>query len=647
MNDVNELEAKILEYNKIYYNTGNAVISDEEYDALKAKLRELKPDSIVFNSVGAATTTALAKQFTHINKMLSLENVFTPEDLRKYFTLAGLYNDVSIAMEDKLDGLACSLHYKDGVLDVAATRGNGFVGEIITPQVMHLDTVPNTIPKEFADVCEIRGEIFMPLQAFEAYNARAEATGHKTFISARNAAIGSVNSKDPRTAAVRGCVFVAYTYIGPHSTSHSRDMENLSMLGFKTTMPTVFPLCDIDNFARIASMRLEERRKYGIDGVVFKVNDIATQVKLGFNNTCPKWAVAFKQNIEVAETIIESIDWQVGRMGALTPVARLQSVILSDALISNATLHNWNHIQSLGLGIGDRVLIVRSGGVIPKLNLVLDKANPAVDIIKPTNCPSCNSELMDNDGMLSCINVNGCKAIRLERLIYACSKEAMDIKGIGPEVIRHAFETGQISTVADLFTPKAARAFASRIPSTAEENLPKFMMLVKEASKVSRESAIVGLCINSISTVSARMLASEIDQLTDLLTLSKETLTKVLTPFKLGNFLEFIKDAENVKLIEALDLVLEFPPRPKTFNGLADMTFVVTGSFESVSRKQIEQTILNNGGKVVGKVSAKTDFLFCGENAGTKFDDATRLEVNILYEKAILGFFKSKRIDIL
>lgn len=648
MLDANQLEAKIIACNEVYYNTGNSTISDLEYDALKAKLKELNPNSVVFQTVGAPIQVSAITQFKHINPMLSLDNVFNPDDLHKFFMNAGLPPDTAIDMEDKLDGLACSLHYKNGVLEVATTRGNGLIGEIITPQIQFFDSVPKNIPIDVFGDCEIRGEIVMPIQAFDRYNETATASGGKTFISARNAAVGSINSKDPRTASDRGCVFIAYTFIGNGSVSHYIDMDNLRMVGFFANYTHRLPLYDIHNHVRGAITRLENRREYGIDGIVFKVDDVSIQRKLGMNNTSPRWAVAFKQNIELAETIVEGVDWQVGRMGAITPVARLTPVLLSDAMISNVTLHNWNQIQTLGLGLGDRILIVRSGGVIPKVNLVLDKAKPAVDIPKPTNCPICASIVQDNEGMLSCTNVNGCKGIRVERLVFACSKEAMDIKGIGPEVVRHAFETGQISTIADLFTMKAATAFASRFPATADQNLPKYQELIKQACKVSRESAIIALCINSISTVSARTLAANIDRLPDLLNLTKEELIAMgMTPVRIGNFLEYIRVKENIRLIEDLDLVLEFEPRAAKANKLNSRTYVVTGSFEAFSRKQLEQAIVNNGGKVVGKISAKTDYLICGENAGSKFQEATKLNVPIMHEDEVLKFFKALDITIL
>lgn len=647
MLNIKELEDKILECNKIYYNTGNSNITDEEYDALKAKLRELCPTSIVFQAVGSAIPVT-ATQFKHINPMLSLENVFNPEDLQKFFALAGLSRDTAIDMEDKLDGLACSLHYRNGVLEVATTRGNGVVGEVITPQIMFFNSVPKSIPADVFGSCEVRGEIVMPNRAFEQYNEAAAAMGSKTFISARNAAVGSINSKNPRTAAARGCVFIAYSFIGSGSVNHYTDMDNLRMVGFSANIPHRFPLYDIDNFARIAAERLERRKEYGIDGIVFKVDDSGIQRKLGVNNTSPRWAIAFKQNTEVADTIIEAVDWQVGRMGAITPVARLTPIVLSDALISNVTLHNWNHIQSLGLGLGDRILLVRSGGVIPKVNLVLDKAKKPVDIIKPAICPMCANPLQDDKGMLSCINVYRCPGVQVERMVFACSKEALDIKGIGPEVIRHAFFSGQLATIADLFKPKAAVAFASRFPVTAEANIPKYEGLIKDACKATRSAAIIALCIPTISTVTANQLANHIDHLTDLLTLDKNTLIKIgLTPVRLTNLLEYVVVPQNAKLINDLDLVLEFEPRAVRMDRLADLTFVVTGSFEEYPRKQLEQTIMSNGGKVVGKVSSKTDYLVCGDNAGSKREEAERHNVPILYEDTFIEFLETKGITIL
>lgn len=644
MLDVQQLETRILELNKIYYNTGNSEISDEEYDQLKAKLRELKPESVVFNSVGADPNAD--KQFTHINPMLSLENVFNADDLKRYFATSALPPEAIITMEDKLDGLACSLHYKDGQLDLACTRGNGIVGEIITEQVSFMATVPKQIPMQ--GNVEIRGEIMMPYSAFDKYNEAALAQGGKTFISARNAAVGSINSKNPRTAAARGCVFVAYSYLSDDFDTHFEAMNVLTSVGFFTTSPKLFPLANIDTMAIAASMRLEDRKQLGIDGIVFKINHVAVQKKLGMNNTSPRWAVAFKQNTEVIDTVIEMVDWQVGRMGALTPVARFTPVVLSDALLSNATLHNWNHIQSLGLSLGDRVLLVRSGGVIPKVNLVLDKAKEPLPLIKPTTCPSCIQPIKDDDGILSCINIHGCPGIQIERLIYASSKLVFDMDGIGPEVISHAFHTQGLRSIPELLSSKAAAMFASRFPATAEQNIPKYLEIIKRASKSTREAAIMALCIPSISKVMAKQLAEGIDHLTDLLMLDQPTLIKLgLTPVRLNNFLKYIRIPANAKLISDLDLVLEFEPRPVRYDQLEGMTFVVTGSFETMSRTEIEKLIYQHGGKVVGKVSARTDVLVLGDGGGSKHDDALKLSIPIMPESEFFDYLKVMGIDAL
>lgn len=649
MLDYKELEKRILLLNEVYYNTGNSEITDAEYDALKAELKKLNPHSVVFNVVGAEVTVPLVKQFQHVNPMLSLENVFNTEDLIKFFERAGISPNTFINIEDKLDGLACSLHYEDGKLDIAATRGNGTIGEIITEPVSYMATVPKYVDHPlFKGKVEVRGEIIMPREYFDLFNETSAAMGNKTFISPRNAAVGSINSKNPRTAAARGCVFRAYGLYGADTGTHNTDMDLLGSIGFQRVFPNPVRLIELERWIPAAAQRLNERSKHGIDGIVFKIDDKSIQNQLGMNNTAPRWAVAFKQNVEVAETVVETVDWQVGRMGAITPVARLKPVILSDALISNVTLHNWSHIQTLGLGLGDRILIVRSGGVIPKVNLVLDKAKPPVDILKPVNCPSCNSIIKANEGVLSCSNLANCKDVQVERLIFACSKEALDIKGIGPEVVRHAFETGQISTIADLFKPKAAIAFASRFPATAEQTIPKYQMLIKDACKASRTAAIISLCIPTISTVTANQFAKSIDRLPELLTLDQPTLVKMgITPVRIQNFLEYIRVPANINLVNELDLLLEFEPiysRQDTLNGLS---FVVTGSFEQLSRKELETFIMNNGGKVVGKVSTKTDYLVVGEGGGGKKEEADKLNVPTLHEDEFIKLMKSKGLSVL
>lgn len=623
------IEDIILKANDAYYNTGTPLYTDEEYDALKQKLKKIDPNNKVFSLVGAEIHSE--SKFIHINPMLSLENVFDSNTLKKFLINNGVKDDTELTYEDKLDGLACSLHYKNGKLINACTRGNGIVGEIILDQIMHFSNVPKTIDCKVP--LEIRGEIVLPKKEFDKLNKIAVENNHKPYTSARNLAVGSIKSKEFDVAAKRGCIFIAYALIGLEK-NHSHAMSYLGGLGFDNTIPQKFKFADIDQHIDDMIRLLENPvKEIGMDGIVVKVDSYALQQEIGLNNTFPKWAVAFKQNVEFGETTVNDVEWQVGSGGAITPVAKLDKILLSEAYFTSCTLHNYANIKKLGLGINDKILMVRSGNVIPMITAVSEKSINHIAIDPPPNCPECGHETVLNENdILSCGDPKNCSGVQLRKLIFACSKEGVTIKGIADEVIKHAFENGYIKTIADLYKDDAATAFASKHPNTADKSTPKFLKLINESRKTTRERAITSLGIPMVSTESSKLIANAIDKFSDLVSLNDSKLIEIgITNVRREKFLAYISDIDNINLINELSDIFEFDKKVELAEKLKGLNFVVTGSFDnSYPRKEIEKTISLNSGKVQSKVSSKTNYLILGANGGSKHDDAIRLNIPVI-----------------
>lgn len=622
------LEELILKANEAYYNTDTPLYTDDEYDAMKLKLKQTNPNSIVFNIVGCEVNSS--NKYIHKTPMLSLENAFSSDDLKKFFINNGINNDTILCYEPKLDGLAASIHYKNGKYQLSCTRGNGIEGELITNQILHFSNVPKELKENLS--FEVRGEIVLPKKDFDNLNEENILNNKKLYTSPRNVAVGSINSKEHDTAAKRGCIFVAYSLHGLN-LNHSESMQLLTNLGFTTTKPKVFKFSDIDGAINDSiSLLTDTNKEISMDGIVFKVDDFNLQESIGLNNTFPKWAVAFKQNVEYGETTINDVEWQVGSGGAITPVAKLDKIYLSEAYFTSCTLHNYANIKKLGLGINDKILMVRSGNVIPMITAVSEKSTNHIPILAPVNCPECNSITINNNDIISCGNPKNCNGVKLKKLIFACSKEAVTIKGIADEVIKHAFDNKMITKISDLYKDEAAFAFASKHPNTAEKNISKFLKLIQESRKTTRERAITSLGIPMISTETSKLIANSIDKLNDILLLDDKQLIEIgITNVRREKFLNYISDEDNISLINELSELFVFEEKETTTDKFKGLNFVVTGSFnEEYPRKDIEKNITLNGGKIQSKVSSKTNYLVLGNGGGSKKSDAIKYGVNII-----------------
>lgn len=638
--EMQSLIQELTSANTLYHAGSPSPLSDEQYDLMRLHLIELErmyPYDVLPNTI----TTKVGhrpsgKTIKHIRAMLSLDNVFSESGLISFIkSLLDKHPHLTLAIEDKLDGMACSLHYEDGRLQYAVTRGDGVEGEDITASVHYIENVPKVIDRK--ERFEVRGEIVISRTDFDAVNRELIMNDEKPLKSLRNAAVGAMKAKDPTMAAQRKCQFVAYDVYGLDVPTFTHDvaMMTLDCLGFKTASPLVVEghsFVRYDGLKVFADRLKDQSLDIAIDGIVFKVNEYAIQEALGFNNTAPHWAIAFKCNDMISETILNDVTWQVGRTGNITPVGHVDPVQMPGVEITNVTLHNQQYIDSLDVCIGDSIGIIRSGQVIPKVVSVIARNSNRRAILYPLYCPSCYADIRMDGAFMKCTNVFYCKGAIAERLIYASSDQCVEIKGVGDEIIKELVQQKLISSIADLYKDSMAQLLADRCPNTADVRLSDFQKLITEARITTRERAISALSIPNIGTISARTLATQIDRLTDLLKLTPDELEIVdIKGVKATHFFASMAMPYYQELIVELDKLLIFEERVMCepfFNGI---NFVVSGSFdETLTRANIEEIIIRYGGKVQSKVSSKTNYLVLGEGGGSKIQDAVRYGVETI-----------------
>lgn len=630
----------LLDANSFYHAGRESPLTDEQYDHLRLQLIELErlyPYDVLPNTItNKVGHVPIGKTIAHTHAMLSLDNVFSDVGLLSFIkSIQERYPGFHLAIEDKLDGMACSLHYSNGRLKYAVTRGDGAMGEIITDAVHFIANVPKIVA--YQNDFEVRGEVVISRPDFETINRDLILANDKPLKSLRNAAVGAMKAKNPTMATQRKCQFVAYDVYGLDSTvvAHDIAMMQLQSLGFKTTKPFVLAgdmLTNTDQIDYFVERLKDTSLEFAIDGIVFKVNEYNVQEVLGFNNTAPHWAIAFKSNDMISETILNDVVWQVGRTGNITPVGHVDPVQLPGVEITNVTLHNQQYIDSLDVCIGDSIGIIRSGQVIPKVVSVIARNSNRKAIPYPLYCPSCYANIRMDGAFMKCTNVFHCKGATAERLIHASSDQCVEIKGVGDEIIKELVERKLISSITDLYKDSMAQLLANRCPNTADSRLSEFQQLITGSRVTSRERAISALSIPNIGTITARTLAAQIDRLTDLLTLTPEQLEVVdIKGVKATYFFAAMAVPYYQELITELDKLLIFEERIKLVPILTDLNFVVSGSFEgTMSRSDIEESIINHGGKLQSKVSSKTDYLILGIGGGSKVKDATRHNVRVI-----------------
>ncbi|MDV7388834.1 NAD-dependent DNA ligase LigA [Acinetobacter baumannii] len=652
----------IAKHNHAYYVMDQPTISDSEYDHLFHQLKALEEQYPELVQADSPTTKvggqALSKfeSVTHVVPMLSLGNVFNKEDL---FAFARRVEErlpnqkVQYEVELKLDGLAISLWYENGVLVRGVTRGDGETGEDITQNVKTIRNLPKVLHSEKYEIprlLEVRGEVLMPKSGFEKLNADQEAKGEKTFANPRNAAAGSLRQLDPNIAAARPLAFYAYgiAQCEPNhglTTMHD-SLQWLTELGFQIAERQY--LCNSIQEVQQRYEQIQQERpnlQVEIDGMVVKVDELKQQQQLGFLSREPRWATAYKFPAQAALTTVEQIDWQVGRTGTLTPVARLNPVFVGGVTVSNVTLHNIGEIHRLDVRVGDTVSVYRTGDVIPKVEKVWPEFRPAeAEVVHlPESCPVCASPVVmpEGEALARCSGGLYCAAQRIEAIRHFVSRKAMDIEGLGDRWVESLLRLDLLKDVADIYHLHEHRETLLGIEKMGEKSVQNLIDAIEASKKTTLARFIYALGIRGVGETTARMLANTFQTLEALKAANVEALKK--TPDVGDITAEWIADfflaPHNIEVLDRLiaaGIHWDAPTAP-TRQPLNGESWVLTGTLEQMTRDQATQMLQALGARVSGSVSSKTKCVVAGEKAGSKLEKAAKLGIPVMNETDFLS----------
>jgi DNA ligase (NAD+) len=657
-NRLMRLAKEIARHDKLYHDQDAPEISDAEYDALVRENRELEarfPQLIRADSpskrLGAAPTTGLAK-VAHARPMLSLDNAFSDEEVFEFVARVRRFlnlpadEPVALTAEPKIDGLSCSLRYERGQLVLGATRGDGSVGEDVTANVRTIRDIPQHI-KGAPALLEVRGEVYMSKADFEALNERQEAAGGKVFANPRNAAAGSLRQKDPGITAARPLRFLAHGWgeiSEPLAESQVDAMKRIASLGIPVS--ELLKRCETVEEALAHYRKIEKERAdlpFDIDGVVYKVDRIDWQERLGQVGRAPRWGLAHKFPAEKAETTLEAIDIQVGRTGKLTPVGRLKPVGVGGVIVQNVTLHNRDEIARLGLRIGDRVRIQRAGDVIPQVVENLTRNEPRPAYVFPDHCPECGSEAVAEEGEVDVRCTGGliCPAQRFERLRHFVSRGALDIEGLGEKSIAEFIELGWLRGPADIFRLKKYRAELLGREGWKEKSIDNLLAAIDAKRQPNGPRFLFGLGIRHVGIVTARDLLKCFGTIQELrrAALSEGGELELASVQGVGPVVaealhDFFHEHHNQQVLD--DLLSEVAPLPYVSDARATewsgKTIVFTGTLETMSRDEAKAQAERLGARAAGSVSAKTDLVVAGPGAGSKLKKAEEFGIRIIDE---------------
>ena len=656
--EIDRLRQIINYHNTRYYDLDSPEISDYAYDKLYARLKELEaqyPQYITPESptqkVGGKAAATFAP-YTHLAPMMSLDNTYNTAQMREWYERTASVlgrRDFEMVIESKIDGVSCSLTYKDGILINAATRGDGKTGEEITANIKTVKSIPHKLKKFAQGILEIRGEIFITKQDLIKLNQQQEKQGLEPFANARNVAAGSIRQKSALITASRPLSFYAHSYgWGEMGAKSFMDFINFCQESGIPVSPVRKIFTDIEDVINFYEDFREELHKlpYDADGLVVKVNSFELQNKLGFTAKCPRWAEAFKYPAEQAKTVLNKVSFYVGRTGAITPVAELAPVKVAGAVISSATLHNFDEIARLGLKEGDSVLIERAGEVIPKVIGVVSSPENAKQIIPPSLCPICGSKIFkeDDEVALRCLNPN-CPAQIKARVQHFASREAMDIEGFGDVAVEQLVNYGAIKKLSDIYN----LSFFDLIPlsSFGEKKSDNVLKAIENSKKRPLGRFIYALGIRHIGQKSADILAERFGTIENLAAAKLEDLQTIqeIGPVMAQSIFDFFAGEEVKKEMENFDRlgVHPLPAEKSDKEGfLQGKTFVFTGELKTLSRKQAEDLAKANGAKAAGSVSSKTYAVVAGEAAGSKLAKAQSLGIKIMTEEEFLALIKNK-----
>ena len=655
------LRDEIREHDYKYFILAQPVITDEKYDKLLKELERLEaenPDLITPDSPTQRVGSDLTKEFKpveHKIPMLSLSNTYSEDELYDFDRRVkeGLTSGAKVEylVELKIDGASVSINYVDGYLKTASTRGDGTIGEEITNNVRTIKSIPLKIKKDksipyLLNDFEVRGEIFMNIEDFENLNKERAKSGEKTFANPRNSTAGTLKLQNPKIVSKRPLNSFLYSLISPEDELKSQE-ENLLIikkLGFKVN-PNYKKCNSVEEVIKVCHEfeKLRDELEYEIDGAVIKVNSVQQQNRLGSIARAPRWAVAFKFKAKQASTIVKDIIWQVGRTGAITPVAELEPIFLSGSTISRATLHNFDEIQRKDIRVGDTVLIEKGGDVIPKVVEVnLSRRTASNKKVKPPDkCPTCGSKLFKPEGEVAyyCENAECPDQIK-GRIEHFASRGAMDIEGLGESLIDLFVNKGFLKTYGDIYKLKNRKDELISIDRLGEKSVSNLLNSIEKSKDKPFDKVLFALGIRYVGSGAAKKLATHFEALDSLMDASEEEITKV---YEIGESIsksvkKFFNDSHNKKILGELKKVglkFSFVNAKSTFvreNFFKGKNFVLTGTLSAFTRQDAEEIITGFGGNVSSSVTKKTDYVLAGEKAGSKLDKAKDLGIEILDE---------------
>ncbi len=643
-----ELKKLIKENNEAYYVYDSPVITDFEYDELFRELKRLEEEFPILKTLDSPTQNVGGKiiegfsEVKHKYRLYSLDNSNNYDDLKKWYERVQKENnnnsDIELVVELKIDGLSCALSYEKGKLKLAATRGNGIIGENITENIKAIKTIPQVLSKPI-DI-EVRGEVYMPVSSFERLNEENIENGQKEFANPRNAAAGSLRQLDASITTKRDLHFFAYTAITEDKSlfkTHKQSLDLLKELGFDVNpnhrlVKGINPVIELCAYWETERFNLN----YATDGMVVKINDIFLQNELGYTSRAPKWATAFKFPPEEVWTKLNGIEISVGKTGAVTPIALLEPVQLAGSTVKRASLHNFDEIQRLQINIGNEVLIKKAAEIIPKV--IRKRENEDFGVYQPPKlCPSCGAQLVKKEGEvgLYCLNSLNCPAQIKGRIEYWASKEAMDIDGVGESIVDKLWEKNLIHDFADLYKLKIEDFM--QIDLIKEKSADNLYSAIQKSKNPTMTKFLTALSIKHIGKETADLIANEFPTLNDIKNATIEQLTQIdgIGEKASNSLINFFKDENNKIILSKLE---EYGVNPqgsaveRISNIFEGKTFVITGTL-SQPRNFFEEKIKQLGGKTSSSVSKKTSYVLAGENPGSKFDKASSLGVIILTER--------------
>ena len=661
---IKKLRKEIELYSYYYYVEDNPKIEDYEYDALFRELQKLESEhpELITQDSPTQRVGGISEKFdtvAHKNRLYSLDNANNDEELTKWYErvlkdttgLDGQMNlfmpKIPLACEYKIDGLAVSLTYVNGIFTQGLTRGDGIMGEDITNNLKTIKAIPL---KLFEPInVEVRGEVYMPVESFEKLNAKQLQMGQKTFANPRNAAAGSIRQLDPKITASRDLSIFVYGGIFEKKDApktHGETMEKLSKLGFRTNKVSVVQgIGEAIEFCKKTDL-VRHGLNYAPDGVVIKVDEIAKQEELGFTSRVPKWAIAFKFPPEEVWTDLESIEFSIGRTGIVTPVANLKPVLLAGSTVSRASLYNFDEIKRLNVQVGDRALVKKAAEIIPKV-IRVEKTPNSKPFEMPKICPCCSAPLVEVEGevALYCPNKNGCSAQIKGRIEYFVSKNAMDIDGLGESIISQLVERKMVHTYADLY--KLTYEQLLELDLIAEKSAQNLLDAINNSKNTKLPKFINALGIRLVGKESADILAQNFKDIEALKAASIEDLSAIdgIGEKMAKSIYDYFHNEQNLETLDEvlkLGLVLENTYKKEENLKLKGLSFVLTGTLEEFSRDKAQEILKSLGAKTPNSVSKNTDFVVAGANAGSKLTKAQNLGIKILNEQEFKELISNK-----